>query len=129
MTKSNVTIAALIVLIALTAVAIFSVNTRGVVGAAPAGLRATVGTTTNLTVSTTAFKAFGTTTCASRKITTGASPIMITFTEKFGQTPTGSFGHLQAASTTVDYDGGVNGCDALKIYSYATQLITVTETN
>jgi hypothetical protein len=54
---------------------------------------------------------------------------MLTFNDYAGQTPTGAFGHLQAASTTVVYDSGLYGCGAVKIYGFdANSVITVTET-
>ncbi len=96
-------------------------------GSAPSGLMARVATTTNPTVSTTAVTVFATSTCSSRTITTSGQPIMITFSDYNGATPTGSFGHLQAASTTVAYDSGQYGCGLTKIYSFASQVLTVTE--
>lgn len=53
---------------------------------------------------------------------------MLTFSDYAGQTPTGLYGHLQAASTTVAYDSGLYGCGLMKVYSFATQQITVSET-
>lgn len=96
---------------------------------APSGLGATVATSSNPTVTTTAALVFATTTnsCAARIVTTYASPVMITFTDAQGAVPTGTYGHLQAASTTVAYDSGQYGCGAVKIYSFATQAITVSE--
>lgn len=95
---------------------------------APSGLPATVATSSIASVSSTATTIFATSTCASRIITTVANPIMLTFSDYSGQTPTGSFGHLQAASTTVTYDSGQYGCGAVKAYSFGTASITVTET-
>ncbi|MBP9771418.1 MAG: hypothetical protein KBD16_00625 [Candidatus Pacebacteria bacterium] len=95
---------------------------------APSGLPATVATTSIDAVTTTGSLVFATSTCAARIITTVASPIMITFTDKDGQIPTGVFGHLQAASTTEVYDSGQYGCNAVKIYSFVASTITVTET-
>lgn len=99
-------------------------------GSAPSGLAATVATTTQYTVGTTAVTAFATTTnCSSRVISTVAQPIMITFTDQSGQVPTALFGHLQSASTTVVYDAGIYGCNAVKIYGFnADSVITLTET-
>lgn len=88
---------------------------------------AIIASSTRITVTTTASSAFATSTCSSRTITTSASPIMLTFSDYAGQTPTGALGHLQAASTTVNYDAGSYGCGLFKVYSAATQLITVTE--
>lgn len=97
-------------------------------GSAPAGLPATVATSSNLTVSATALSALATSTCAARIVTTGAAAVMLTFSDYAGQTPTGLYGHLQAASTTVAYDSGLYGCGLMKVYSFATQQITVSET-
>jgi hypothetical protein len=41
--------------------------------------------------------------------------------------PTALIGHLQAASTTVSYDSGIYGCNAVRIYSFASSIITVSE--
>jgi hypothetical protein len=95
---------------------------------APSGLPATVATTSNPTVTATPGRNFATSTCATRIITTSASPIMITFSDFQGDVPTGSFGHLQAASTTVAYDSGQYGCNAVRIYSFTSQSVTLTET-
>jgi hypothetical protein len=101
-----------------------------VLGGAPSGLSSRVATTSAITVGTTAQTVFATSTnCASRIITTAAQPIMLTLNDYAGHTPTGSFGHLQAASTTVVYDSGLYGCGAVKIYGFtANTVITVTET-
>lgn len=97
--------------------------------AAPSGLQAIVSTSSNPTVTTTAAIVFATTTqCSSRVVTTYASPIMLTFSDNQGKTPTGTYGHLQLASTTVAYDSGIYGCGAYKVYSFVSQAITVTET-
>lgn len=95
---------------------------------AVAPVSVSVATTSNPTVTSTAGTLFATTTCSSRIITTSASAIMLTFSDYSGQTPTGSFGHLQAASTTSSYDSGTYGCGLFKVFSFATQLLTVSET-
>ena len=94
---------------------------------APTGLPATIATTSPATVGTTAISVFATSSCSARIITTYASPVMLTFSDYSGQTPTGTFGHLQAASTTVVYDSGQYGCGLVKVYSFTTQTITVSE--
>lgn len=99
--------------------------------AAPSGLMSSVATSSNPTVTTTPSLVFATTTgsgCAARIITTGASPIMITFSDNQGKVPSGTYGHLQAASTTSAYDGGLYGCQAVRIYSFVSGTISVTET-
>jgi len=94
---------------------------------APSGLPASVATSSQAAVSTTAISLFATSTCSARIVTTYASPVMLTFSDYAGQTPTGTFGHLQAASTTQVYDSGQYGCGLVKGYSFTSQTITVTE--
>lgn len=98
------------------------------VGGAPIGLATKVSTTSPATVTTTASLVFASSTCNSRIVTTYASPIMIGFTDLRGFVPSGMGGHLQLASTTVEYDSGIYGCAAWRIYSFASQAITVSET-
>lgn len=95
---------------------------------APAGIAATVATTSNPTIGTIAATLFATSSCSSRIITTYASPITLTFSDYIGQTPTGTFGHLQAASTTVVYDATVYGCGLYKAFGFSSTAITVSET-
>ena len=103
----------------------FLVVKNPVMGSAPSGLPAKVATSTNPTVGTTALTVFATSSCAARIITTVASPIMVTFSDQF--TPTATYGHLQAASTTVAYDSGQYGCGAVKVYSFVSSAISVSE--
>lgn len=49
--------------------------------------------------------------CTNRKISTVGKPIMLSFTPNL--MPTALIGHPQAASTTADYDNGINGCGAI----------------
>lgn len=98
------------------------------VGSTPPGSQSTVATTSQSAVSTSAITLFATSSCASRIIQTAASPIMLTFSDKQGTTPTGSLGFIQAASTTVVYDGGLYGCGRVQAYSVAAQTITISET-
>lgn len=99
---------------------------------APSGLPAQTinATSSNPTVTTTASLVFATSSqCSARIVTTpGTSAIMLTFSDNQGKTPTALYGHLQAASTTVAYDSGLYGCGAVKVYSFASQAISVTET-
>lgn len=96
------------------------------------GLAATVATSSNPIVGTTAALVFATTTggnCSARIITTYQYPIMITFADKPAGAPTATYGHLQPASTTVAYDSGLYGCNAVRVYGYTGSVaITVTET-
>lgn len=98
------------------------------VGAATEGLPATVATTSQNAVSTSVTTLFSTSTCAARIITSRAAPLMLTFSDYANQTPTATFGHLQAASTTVVYDSAEYGCGRVKVYAYAADTITLTET-
>lgn len=72
--------------------------------------------------------------CTARIITTYASPIMITFATSTDLSstvkPTGTFGHLQAASTTVSYDSGMYGCGVWQAYGFgASTTISKSEFN
>ena len=128
---SKFALAGLFITACILLVAAFVMTTRQVSGSAPSGLAATVATTSYMAVSTTEGRIFATTTgqnCAARIITTYAQPIMLTFSEYDSKVPSGNFGHLQAASTTVVYDGGVYGCNAVRAYAFGTVNITVTET-
>lgn len=72
--------------------------------------------------------AIATSTCSARVISTsGTSGIMITFSDYAFQTPTAIFGNWQGASTTVVYDAALYGCGAVRIFSFATQQVTVTD--
>ena len=73
-------------------------------------------------------QATSTYTCAARIISTEGSAIMLTFTQAAGQNPTGALGTWQAASTTVAYDSGLYGCNAISAYSYTAQNLMVTVT-
>jgi hypothetical protein len=95
---------------------------------APIGLQAYVATSSAPTVGTSPSLVFATSTCSARVITTYASPIMISLSDVQGFTPSATQGHLQAASTTVVYDSGLYGCGAVRIYSFVSGAITVTET-
>lgn len=95
-------------------------------GNGDASLIANYATSSAIVVGTTASTVLATSTCQARIITVpGTSAIMMTFNDKY--TPTGSFGITQAASTTVAYNSGIYGCGALKIFSFAAQNITVTD--
>lgn len=111
------------------ALALFILTTQQVQGSAPSGLYATVASSTQRNVSGTASMLMATTSnCAARVVTTASSSVMLTFSDHFGQTPSAILGHWQAASTTVAYDAGIYGCDRFSVYSFAPQLITITET-
>lgn len=104
---------------------------------APIGLVATVATSSTLAVGPqNNMFAFGTTTanegryqCDSRIISTVGYPILISFASLSSTTLSTSVGHLQTASTTVAYDGGLYGCGYMTIRGlYASSTITISET-
>ncbi len=114
------------ILVILAFMYLFGASTQRV-GATAGFLPGTVASTTNITVTSTATSAIATSTCTSRIVSTGGSAVMLTFSDYSNQTPTGSFGFLQAASTTVAYDAGLYGCGLFKIFSFTSQLITVSD--
>ena len=98
-------------------------------GSAPAGQNATVATTTlSRTVGTSQTLLFATSSpaCTSRIISTTNGAIYLTFTDAQGITPTAITGHLQLGSTTVAYDSGLYGCDAVRAISATGGNVTVT---
>lgn len=126
LTLQNSFVYAIATLIALTSVYLLVIYPN--YAHATAGeLPATVATTSEPTVGTTASLVFATSTCGARVITTYASPIMLTFSDNQGSVPSGSFGFLQAASTTITYGNGSFGCGAYRVYSYIAGPITVME--
>ena|SRR3990167_4785155 len=69
-----------------------------------------------------------TTSCVARIISTGVVGVHLTFSDTAGDTLTGRMGHIQAASTTVNYNSNVYGCGLVRVRSdgAATQ-IRITE--
>ena len=125
-------IAATAVIIAIGVFALtaaFSVHNVAL-ASAPSGLPATVATSSALSASSrTAQLLFATSTsCSARVITTTGVTMMLTFGDNQGKRPTGTYGHLQAASTTIAYDSGLYGCGAVYGYSDAAQNLSLTET-
>lgn len=119
----------LISAIVLAGVAFYTGKTseRVLSGVTP-GLDVTVATSSQQTLGTTAKILFSTSTCATRIVsTTGASGVMLTFTDKQGYVPSGEIGHFQAASTTVSYDGSVYGCGTMRGYSFVEQKLWLSE--
>lgn len=101
----------------------------GMVGSAPNGVAAFFATSSVAAVTSTASSVFATSTCSARIITTtNLDGIRITFSDYAGQAPTATFGHWQPASTTEVYDSGLYGCGLVKVYSGASQTLTVSET-
>lgn len=109
-------------------VGIVYTSTKVSEGSSPSGLPTNIASTTAQSVSTTARLLVATSTCDARIITTRAQPVMLTFSDYNGPTPSATFGHLQSASTTVVYDSGQWGCGAVKVYAFGTDSITVSET-
>lgn len=113
------------------------------VGGAQSGSFGTRATSSAQTVITTARTVFATSTndftatpnspdsCHSRIVTVNSvsgnanAGIMLTFDDK--DTPTATFGHWQASSSTVAYDGGLYGCGRVKAIGTNTVGITTTE--
>lgn len=118
---------AIIVMVLCFVAYIVGMNENKVLGSAPPGAPAQVATTSRAAVTNSASLLFATSSCASRIISTGASAVMLGFSDAQGFAPTGELGLVQLASTTVAYDSGLYGCDAVRIFSYAAQTVTVTE--
>lgn len=137
MTMKNITIGVLVgAIIAGLGFAIFFMATGQFAGASAGQVAAVernsttkaVGPQENIEIFTK--KAGG---CAARVITTKGSYINFTLDDANGgdvaSTTVGStIGHLQAASTTVIYDGATFGCGSVWAYSPASTTITVSET-
>lgn len=107
-----------------------------VLGGAPMGAKTIVASSTKKTAQVgpqeikTIFSAASD--CISRIITTlGDGAIMLTFATStdLDETvkPTGTFGHLQAASTTAAYDSGLYGCDVWQVYGFTSTTLTISE--
>jgi hypothetical protein len=123
--KSSIALVITAVLFCIALALASNINLAG--ASAPAGLKTTIATTSPAAVTGTASMLFATSTCDARIITTAGSSIMLTFSDYAGQTPSATFGHIQATSTTVVYDSGQYGCGAVKAFSFANQLLTVSE--
>lgn len=124
LTKNHLTYGVLA--LALTVLLTLSYFTSNKVKAsAPTGLPATIATSSNPAVSTTAVTIIATSTCSARVISTASTSLMLTFSDYANQTPTAIFGVYQAASTTVVYDSGQYGCGLVKAYANAAGVITV----
>ena len=115
--------------IVLLAGLVIAFQARDVSASAPAGAQAPVATSSAITMpANTAVAIAATSSCAARIVTTSGQAVMLTFSSRTGQAaPTGSYGHIQAASTTVAYDSGLYGCDLLRAYSFGAQALTISE--
>ena len=99
-------------------------------GSAVPGTPAAMATSSNVVMPVnTAVTLAATSTCAARIVTTsGVGSVMLLFSDKVGNTLTGSYGTaFQAASTTVVYDSGQYGCDLVRGFSYLAQTISISE--
>lgn len=138
--KTNIAFGVLLAVM-LGILAIFSLSTPNADGAAFTGTASNVrmSTTTvvgpqgSAVVKTQVFAANAA--CKSRVITTdGTSAIRISFKDiptsgNIGSTTVGaSVGHIQLASTTVEYDSGIYGCGTWNIWAWASTTLSVTET-
>lgn len=126
--KINITIAVIVLLATIFLAISFVSNTMRAGASAPSGLPATIATTSKPVVTSTAGILFATSSnCAARVVSTASSSVMLLFSDYAGQVPDASFGHFQATSSNVVYDAGLYGCNAVKVWSFATQQITVSE--
>ena len=96
-------------------------------GSAPAGLPASLASTSQITVvaATVISPVATSTSCSARIVATASTTAMVHVGEIV---PTASRGYFIAASTTQIFDGGIYGCGTVKVYPFATGVITVTET-
>lgn len=123
------TLVSVVAIAAITVIAVLGQVAFTAFGAAPSGLPATVGTSTtrHLAAATPTLVFPTSTNCAARVITTASSTVMISFSDKQSLVPSPTAGHFQTGSTTVAYDSGIYGCDAVRIYSFTAQQITIQE--
>jgi len=96
-------------------------------GSAPSGLASTVATSSSLSVTATGVTTVipASANCASRILSPQGGVLKVTIG---GGTPSATKGMEVAASSTAVFDGALYGCGDVKIYSYATQQVTATET-
>jgi hypothetical protein len=130
----NITTGVIAALAVLAFIALY-IPTQNVESAGYFGYAARIqsATTTSIggQVSTTIFSASVDDSCKSRIVTTGATPIRLSFGEVAGFSSTtlsASVGHYQAASTTIAYDSGLYGCGWWTGRAIgATTTVTITE--
>ena len=134
MTKTNSLLYGIVIALVLTIVYLMGSQVSRVFAGAPSGIPATIATSSLMMVgSTSPVTLIATSSCSARIITTYATPVTLTFTDYLAQSPTATFGHLQAASTTVVYDSGQYGCGKVKAYGFeqnsaiASSSITITD--
>ena len=128
MTKTHYALYGLTVALILVIVYLFGASATQIQAGAMPGLTTNVASTSAYSFGTTAVSLMATSSCVTRIISTQASPIMLTFSDWSGQTPTALIGHIQAASTTIVYDADKYGCGLFKAYGFTTATTTVSET-
>lgn len=111
--------------------AVLIIPQRGLpLGGSSPGLNPSVASTTSFSLATPGVVrqiTSTTTTCASRIVTTdNGGGIGLNFNDQ--PLRDGFYGHWQAASTTVIYDGELYGCGVMRARSVASSTVTVTET-
>ena len=133
MTLQNKIVLTGVIALAVTLLMFFMFFTvqQSALSGAPSGIPTTVATTSQHLATPGSLNVIslliGTSSCNSRIISTRASEVMLGFSDVQGFVPTASIGHQQAASTTVAYDSGSYGCGAIRVFSYATSTVTITE--
>lgn len=128
--KYKIVIAIVVVILALVAFSLFNpIKTSSTLGSTLA-VQSRVATSSfqTATVNTARILFATSTSCSSRIISTQGTEIKLTFSDYSGQRPTGVNGHSQLASTTVAYDSELYGCDAVWVYPFGTNTLTLTET-
>jgi hypothetical protein len=116
--------------------AIWIASTKNVFGEAPSGLPSGHASTSQIavTVGTLSIPVASSTVptpeipsgCSSRVVATASTSVNIGIGN---MVPSGSLGYFLAASSTKEFDSGIYGCGALKIFPFATGAITVTDNN
>jgi len=136
MANKKLIISILLVIILAAAVAFYTGEKRekGKLGAAPGGMSAVVASSTYkvaIGAGSVATVFSANRDCASRVISTAETPIMLYFATSSSTAlhanPSAVFGHWQAASTTVNYDGGTYGCPEVRAYAPSATTISVAE--
>lgn len=132
MTKTQSLTYIIVAALILAVIYLYGASASRVGASAPPGNIAFMATTSMQAVNTTASLLFATSSCSARIVSTVASPVMLTFYDASSTSiglnvPSGVFGHLQAASTTVVYDSGQYGCGTMRAFSFVASTITVSE--
>ena len=115
--------------VALIALLLIQGRSSGTFGSDATIVPATIATSSNIVVGTTASIAFATSSgCTNRVVTTYVQPVTLFFSDYKGQRPTKTTGQWQAGSSTVAYDAGLYGCGAMYMYGFAdATAVTISE--